>query len=43
MGADETLVSGEDAVARIKDMTGGQGANRVLDMVGVNPTLKMAA
>jgi propanol-preferring alcohol dehydrogenase len=27
MGADEALVSGEDAVRRIKDMTLGQGAN----------------
>jgi propanol-preferring alcohol dehydrogenase len=43
MGADETLISGDGAVARIKDMTGGQGANLVLDMVGVNPTLNMAA
>jgi alcohol dehydrogenase, propanol-preferring len=43
MGADEALVSGDDAVKRIKDITHGQGANLVLDMVGVNPTLKMAA
>jgi alcohol dehydrogenase, propanol-preferring len=43
MGADEALISGDDAVTRIKDMTHGQGANLVLDMVGVNPTLKMAA
>jgi propanol-preferring alcohol dehydrogenase len=43
MGADEALVSGDDAVKRIKDITRGQGANLVLDMVGVNPTLKMAA
>ncbi len=43
MGADEALVSGEGAVTRIKDMTRGQGAHLVLDMVGVNPTLKMAA
>jgi propanol-preferring alcohol dehydrogenase len=43
MGADETMISGDDAVKRIKDMTRGQGANLVLDMVGVDPTLKMAA
>lgn len=43
MGADEALVSGADAVTRIKDMTLGQGANLVLDMVGIDPTLKMAA
>jgi alcohol dehydrogenase, propanol-preferring len=43
MGADEALVSGEDAVRRIKDMTLGHGANLVLDMVGIDPTLKMAA
>ena len=42
-GADEALVSGEDAVSRIKEMTLGHGANLVLDMVGIDPTLKMAA
>ena len=39
MGADEALLSGDAAVTRIKDMTRGQGAELVLDMVGVNPTL----
>jgi propanol-preferring alcohol dehydrogenase len=43
MGADEALVSGGDAVKRIKEITRGQGANLVLDMVGVKPTLEMAA
>jgi propanol-preferring alcohol dehydrogenase len=43
MGADEVLLSGDAAVTRIKDMTKGQGAELVLDMVGVNPTLAMAA
>ena len=43
MGADEALISGDDAVTRIKDMTGGQGAELVLDLVAVNPTLTMAA
>ena len=40
MGADEALLSGDSAVKRIKDMTRGQGANLVLDMVGVNPTFR---
>jgi propanol-preferring alcohol dehydrogenase len=43
MGADETLISGDDAVKRVKDITRGQGANLVLDLVGVNPTMQMAA
>ncbi len=43
MGADEGLLSGEKAVNRVKDITRGQGAELVLDMVGVNPTLQMAA
>jgi propanol-preferring alcohol dehydrogenase len=43
MGADEGLLSGDEAVTRIKDMTRGQGAELVLDMVGVDPTLHMAA
>ena len=43
MGADEGLLSGDAAVKRIKDITRGHGAELVLDMVGVNPTLTMAA
>ena len=43
MGADEGLLSGDEAVKRIKDMTHGQGAELVLDLVGVKPTLEMAA
>jgi propanol-preferring alcohol dehydrogenase len=43
MGADEALLSGDAAVTRIMDVTRGQGAELVLDMVGVPPTLKMAA
>jgi alcohol dehydrogenase, propanol-preferring len=43
LGADEALLSGDAAVTRIKDITRGQGAELVLDMVGVAPTLKMAA
>jgi ferredoxin len=33
----------DEAVMRIKDMTRGQGAQLVLDIVGVNSTLRMAA
>jgi propanol-preferring alcohol dehydrogenase len=43
MGADEALLSGDEALTRIKDMTRGQGAQLVLDIVGVDPTLRMAA
>jgi alcohol dehydrogenase, propanol-preferring len=43
MGADEALLSGDQAVRRIKDMTGQHGAELVLDMVGMDPTLRMAA
>ena len=37
MGADEGLLSGDGAVTSIKDMTRGQGAQLVLDMVGWTP------
>lgn len=43
MGADEALFSGDEAITRIKDMTAQQGAQLVLDMVGTDPTLRMAA
>jgi propanol-preferring alcohol dehydrogenase len=43
LGADEVLVSGHDAVTRIRDITRGLGAELVLDLVGVGPTLNMAA
>jgi propanol-preferring alcohol dehydrogenase len=43
MGVDEALISGDDAIKRIDDMTRGQGAELVLDLVRVNPTLEMAA
>jgi propanol-preferring alcohol dehydrogenase len=42
-GADEVLISGDEAVTRIKDITRGHGAELVLDLVGVGPTLSMAA
>ena len=43
IGADEGLFSGDEAVNRVKDLTGGQGADVVLDLVAVDPTLAMAA
>jgi propanol-preferring alcohol dehydrogenase len=43
MGADVTLISGDSAVAAVRDLTDGQGADLVLDLVGVTPTLAMAA
>jgi alcohol dehydrogenase, propanol-preferring len=43
LGADEGLLSDDEVAKRIKDMTGGQGANLVIDMVGVNSTLQVAA
>ena len=43
MGADEGLASGDETVKRIKVITRGQGAELVLDLVGVNSTLAMAA
>jgi propanol-preferring alcohol dehydrogenase len=43
MGAEEALLSDENAVKRVNDITRGRGAELVLDMVGVNPTLAMAA
>jgi alcohol dehydrogenase, propanol-preferring len=43
VGADEVLVSGDDAVKRIKGITNGHGAELVLDLVGIDPTLRMAA
>jgi propanol-preferring alcohol dehydrogenase len=41
LGADEALLSGEQAVTRIRDMTRGHGAHLVLDMVGADPTLRV--
>jgi alcohol dehydrogenase, propanol-preferring len=43
LGADEALVSGDGAIRRVKDITGGQGAELVLDLVAITPTLAMAA
>lgn len=41
-GADVTVVSGEDAVAEIREATKGRGADLVLDFVGVDATLALA-
>ncbi|MET8560154.1 NAD(P)-dependent alcohol dehydrogenase [Streptomyces flaveolus] len=43
MGADLSLLSGDETITHIKDVTGQQGAQLVLDMVGIDPTLRMAA
>ncbi|MFD6026547.1 zinc-binding dehydrogenase [Streptomyces griseoluteus] len=43
MGADEVLLSGDEAITRIRDLTGQQGAEVIIDMVGIDPTLRMAA
>ncbi|KAA0094729.1 NAD(P)-dependent alcohol dehydrogenase [Mycolicibacterium sp. P1-18] len=43
VGADETLISGDHAVTAIRAITGGLGAELVLDLVGVTSTLTMAA
>ncbi len=43
LGADDTLISGDAAVTAIMDITRGLGAQLVLDFVGVDATLGMAA
>ena len=42
-GADLALESGEDTVAKIREATGGRGADVVLDFVGADATLAMGA
>ena len=42
-GADLTLVSGDDTVEKIREATGGRGADVVLDFVGADATLAMGA
>jgi alcohol dehydrogenase, propanol-preferring len=42
-GADLTLLAGEDAAARVKDATGGHGAEVVLDFVGNEKTIALGA
>lgn len=43
LGADHTLLAGDLAAGEIMDLTGGQGADVVLDVVGADPTLQLAA
>ncbi len=43
LGADEALRPGEEAVARIRQLTGGEGAEVVVDFVGSDATLALAA
>lgn len=42
-GADELVTAGDEAEARIRELTGGLGAEVVLDFVGAQPTLDLAA
>ncbi|WP_017793793.1 NAD(P)-dependent alcohol dehydrogenase [Leucobacter salsicius] len=37
-----TVASGDDQVARIRELTGGQGVDAVFDFVGISPTIKLA-
>jgi propanol-preferring alcohol dehydrogenase len=43
VGADETVQSGEDAAERIRELTGGRGAELVLDNVGADDTIALGA
>jgi propanol-preferring alcohol dehydrogenase len=43
MGADHTVVAGPDAAAEIRGIMGGRGAEVVLDIVGYDDTLALAA
>lgn len=43
VGAHETLLSDGEAAARIRELTGGTGAEAVLDFVGAEATLAVAA
>lgn len=43
VGADETVRSGEEAAAQIRELTQGLGAQLVLDFVGAQPTMELAA
>ena len=42
-GADAVVRSGDEAAKQIRDLTEGKGAEVVLDIVGVDATLKLAA
>lgn len=43
LGADETMLSDDEAVDKVRKLTGGRGADAVLDIVGIDVTLQMAA
>lgn len=43
VGAHEAILSNDEAPAKIRDMTDGQGASAVFDFVGAPPTVKIAA
>ncbi|WP_341250101.1 NAD(P)-dependent alcohol dehydrogenase [Euzebya pacifica] len=43
VGADHGVLAGEDAAAEVMELTGGRGAEVVLDVVGVDTTLALAA
>jgi propanol-preferring alcohol dehydrogenase len=43
IGADETLLSGKDTADEIRKITGGRGADVVLDFVGADPTVRLGA
>lgn len=42
VGADHTFISSTDAVAPIRELTGGLGATAVFDFVGVQPAVDLA-
>ncbi|MFJ8893206.1 NAD(P)-dependent alcohol dehydrogenase [Leifsonia sp. NPDC102414] len=42
VGAHHALLSNQDAVARVRELTDGRGANAVFDFVGVQPTVELA-
>jgi alcohol dehydrogenase, propanol-preferring len=43
IGADHTVLSGPDAPLELMDVVGGRGAELVLDVVGIDATLALAA
>ena len=43
IGADHGVLAGEDAAAEIRDLTKGKGADVVVDLVGADATLALAA
>ena len=43
LGAEETVLSGPEARAQVRELTGGRGADAVFDFVGATSTLELAA